>query len=173
MDWDKVEFKDEKRFLSNMYPCNIVFEENEFTKPFEKFFKPDKNVYKSSEHLYQALKSKDPSWHEYIRSIEFPTKTKTAARKLLSNTPSLFDGDLTFIMRSDWDKVKLQAMEMILYLKFSQNEDLKEKLKNLQGHIEERNCWGDTFWGTVEGIGQNHLGKLLMKVRNDILEERV
>ena len=169
MNWDKVEFKNEKRFLSNMFPCKIKFEENEFTKRFQEFT-PDNQIYKSSEHLYQALKSKDPKWHEYIRGIERPEKTKTAARKLLSTQETLFDGEFSFIMRKDWDKIKLKAMEMILYLKFSQNPELLAKLKQIQGKIEERNCWNDTFWGTVDGKGKNHLGRLLMEVQKKTIK---
>lgn len=27
---------------------------------------------------------------------------------------------------------------------------------------------GDTYWGVVDGKGENHLGKILMKVRSEI-----
>ena len=33
-------------------------------------------------------------------------------------------------------------------------------------HLEERNDWGDVWWGTNEkGIGENNLGQILMNVR--------
>jgi len=167
-DLSKIEFKGEKKFLSNMYPCQIKFEENEFTEKYKDLFPPDNYLYQSSEHLYQALKSKDPRWHEYIRNIDRPEKTKTESRKMLSKEPSLFEGDLTFTIREDWDEVKLKAMEMILFLKFSQNPELLKKLKSIESPIEERNCWGDTFWGTVDGNGYNHLGRLLEKVKEKL-----
>jgi len=59
-------------------------------------------------------------------------------------------------------------MEEILYLKFTQNPDLGDKLLATEGLIEEKNSWGDTFWGTCEGVGQNHLGRLLMKTREKL-----
>lgn len=31
----------------------------------------------------------------------------------------------------------------------------------------EENTWGDTFWGTVNGVGKNKLGLILMDVRRD------
>ena len=34
--------------------------------------------------------------------------------------------------------------------------------------IEEGNVWGDTYWGVCRGIGANRLGKILMKVRQEI-----
>ena len=32
----------------------------------------------------------------------------------------------------------------------------------------EGNVWNDTFWGVCNGKGHNHLGKILMKVRDEI-----
>jgi predicted NAD-dependent protein-ADP-ribosyltransferase YbiA (DUF1768 family) len=31
----------------------------------------------------------------------------------------------------------------------------------------EGNTWHDTFWGVCDGIGENNLGRLLMKIRDD------
>jgi len=31
--------------------------------------------------------------------------------------------------------------------------------------LVEGNAWGDRFWGSVEGSGQNWLGRLLMEIR--------
>lgn len=170
INWDNVEFKDEKRYLSNMYPCSIVFEDKALEKEFPEFFF-DKQTYGSSEHLYQALKSKDPHWHERIRGLKLPTKTKTVAKKELSTQKTLFDGDLSFLMREDWDDIKVKVMELCLLLKFKQNKELREKLIKEDGYIEERNDWGDTFWGTVNGEGSNNLGRLLMRVRDRLKEE--
>lgn len=33
--------------------------------------------------------------------------------------------------------------------------------------IIEVNNWGDTYWGVCNGIGDNHLGKILMKIRDN------
>jgi predicted NAD-dependent protein-ADP-ribosyltransferase YbiA (DUF1768 family) len=36
--------------------------------------------------------------------------------------------------------------------------------------LEERNAWGDTDWGTdINGVGENNLGKILMKVREKLI----
>jgi hypothetical protein len=54
----------------------------------------------------------------------------------------------------------------ILESKFS-NKELKEKLiKTGEEYLEEKNTWGDKFWGTSNGIGENNLGKILMNIRN-------
>ncbi len=31
--------------------------------------------------------------------------------------------------------------------------------------LVEENTWGDTFWGTVNGYGENHLGRILIDIR--------
>ena len=37
-------------------------------------------------------------------------------------------------------------------------------------HLEEGNWWGDIFWGVDKktGAGENNLGKILMKVREEL-----
>ena len=37
-------------------------------------------------------------------------------------------------------------------------------------NIVEGNTWGDVFWGVCNGIGENHLGNILMDVRDEIIE---
>ena len=36
----------------------------------------------------------------------------------------------------------------------------------------EGNTWNDTFWGACNGKGLNHLGRILMTLRHDLLQER-
>jgi predicted NAD-dependent protein-ADP-ribosyltransferase YbiA (DUF1768 family) len=39
--------------------------------------------------------------------------------------------------------------------------------------LEERNNWGDIWWGVnINGEGENNLGKILMKVRNELKIDR-
>lgn len=155
-DLSKIEFKQEKRFLSNMWPQKIILKD-EYSEVFPEFVF-DNMTYASSEHLYQALKSNEPKWRELIYSTEKPRKTKILARKLLGSE---------YAIRDDWDIIKDKAMALTLFLKFSQNKDLLDKLKSLSGHIEERNCWNDIYWGTCDGVGQNRLGTMLMSIRDN------
>jgi predicted NAD-dependent protein-ADP-ribosyltransferase YbiA (DUF1768 family) len=34
--------------------------------------------------------------------------------------------------------------------------------------IREGNTWGDTYWGICHGIGFNHLGEIIMKIRTEL-----
>jgi ribA/ribD-fused uncharacterized protein len=70
-------------------------------------------------------------------------------------------------IRPDWEQVKIKIMEHCLLQKFAPKTKLLDKLlatKDLE--IIEGNTWGDVFWGQCPlGTGENHLGKLLMKIR--------
>lgn len=38
-----------------------------------------------------------------------------------------------------------------------------------EGEIVEENSWRDTYWGVCKGVGENHLGKILMKIRDELI----
>jgi predicted NAD-dependent protein-ADP-ribosyltransferase YbiA (DUF1768 family) len=55
--------------------------------------------------------------------------------------------------------------------KFSRNPELRVKLLNTGDlQLVEGNYWGDTFWGVCNGKGENHLGKILMRVRKELAD---
>ena len=75
-------------------------------------------------------------------------------------------------MRTDWESVKIDVMFRCLKEKFKDPE-LREKLIDTgDEELIEGNWWGDTFWGVCQGKGENHLGKLLMTIREEIKYEQ-
>lgn len=70
-------------------------------------------------------------------------------------------------LRPDWDQVRLDVMREVLRAKFS-NPELARQLVATQGTIQENNTWGDTFWGISKGQGQNHLGRMLEELREEL-----
>lgn len=132
-------FVGEYKFLSNMYPCIIEVEGQK---------------YPSVEHAFQAMKSLDSNDRVAMSVCRSPEEAKQAG-KLLN-------------LRSDWEQVKVNLMYEILKKKFTDPE-LAQKLKSTQGEeLIEGNTWGDKFWGVYKGQGENQLGKLLMKIREEI-----
>lgn len=135
-------FRGEYRFLSNFYTSPIFVEKwGEFVPTVE--------------HAYQSLKA---STKEEARPI-LMAKTPGAAKAIGS----------TLNKPADWLDKSLGYMEACLRLKFAPGTRLAhELLATGDAELEEGNEWGDTFWGVYKGQGQNHLGKILMKIRGDL-----
>lgn len=52
--------------------------------------------------------------------------------------------------------------------KFSDDKLRSMLLATGEEYLVEGNTWGDKYWGVCGGIGLNHLGKLLMQVRDEL-----
>lgn len=125
-------------FLSNFHPCEIEFEGIKFP---------------TVEHAFQAAKTLSVHDREAIRAAATPGKAKRLGRKV----------DL----RRDWNNIRVSVMEQLLRIKFS-DPWLRELLDITKGAtLVEGNTWNDTFWGVCKGKGDNNLGKLLMKIRDE------
>lgn len=75
-------------------------------------------------------------------------------------------------LRYDWEDVKDEIMYNVVKAKFTQNEDLKNKLiATGEEYLEEGNTWNDTYWGVCRGKGKNILGKILMRVREELKKQ--
>lgn len=74
-------------------------------------------------------------------------------------------------LRKDWEDVKTDIMYEICKAKFTQNYILGKKLVETgNSELIEGNTWGDRVWGVCDGRGENRLGKILMKIREEIKE---
>lgn len=72
-------------------------------------------------------------------------------------------------MRSDWDKIRIPVMHRIQMIKYQQPK-FKALLTQTAGrYIEETNQHKDRFFGVYNGIGENHLGKIIMDIRDNYL----
>lgn len=70
--------------------------------------------------------------------------------------------------RQDWDHIKLRVMYELVLKKFHDHPLLKIQLLGTgTAYLEESNTWGDQYWGTVNGIGHNYLGRILIKIRGE------
>lgn len=133
-------FDGDYAFLSNFYPSSI-FDSN------------DGFIYPTVEHFFQAKKSVILKERELISKADTPGQAKRMGRKVQ--------------LRSDWEDIKLLVMEDALRRKFSKQRFKVALLATGDEELVESNYWGDTFWGVCNGIGENNLGKLLMKIRED------
>ena len=72
-------------------------------------------------------------------------------------------------LREDWDDVKDEVMYDVCMAKFSQNPDLAFRLVSTgDSYLIEGNTWGDKIWGECDGVGENRLGKILMRIRSQL-----
>ena len=137
----------------------------EFTNFYQARVFIDGKKWPSTEHYFQAQKFVGTPYVDMIR-----LKCLSAREAFqLSRDPTVSQW-----RRSDWDAVKDDIMLKALRCKFAQHSDLREKLwktgdKKLIEHTTNDSYWAD---GGGSGRGLNKLGKLLMKVRDDIVAKR-
>lgn len=128
-------------WLSNFFPCKVEFEGLTFD---------------NSEAAFQAAKCLNP-----IEKTKFVGLAAGKSKRLGKKVQ----------LRPDWEDVKIDVMRQVLKAKFGQNKDLAEKLiATGNAQITEQNGWGDSWWGVCRGVGHNHLGKLLMELRDNLKE---
>lgn len=132
-------FDGEYFFLSNFYPYPFEF---------------DGRRWLTSEHAYQAAKANDEQTKDAFIGLT-AGKAKRLGKKIA--------------LRPDWENIKLDVMYRILQAKFSHDALRDGLLSTGDQELVEGNNWYDDFWGVhTPGKGQNHLGKLLMRVRSEI-----
>ncbi len=73
-------------------------------------------------------------------------------------------------LRHDWERIKIIVMRTLVTRKFDDHPTLALQLLNtLDAELIEGNYWNDTYWGVCRGVGENHLGKILMQVRDELI----
>ena len=116
-------------------------------------------TYPSNEHYYQSQKATTKELHDWIRNAPAPFHAMKAGRALRK-----YRGEL----RLDWNAVKQDIMLKGLRAKFS-DPDLKQKLIDTGDAYLFEESPHDKYWGEFNGKGQNHLGRLLMLVRSELV----
>lgn len=143
-------------FLSNFYPCKI---EHKGIK------------YPSVEHFYVAMKVTNMQlingvhysavdFREMIAKVIDPGDAKRIGRKVS--------------LREGWDEKKLEFMNFAVREKFKDNKLAELLLSTGDELLVEGNYWHDNFYGSCTcskcgNKGENHLGKILMKVREELI----
>lgn len=143
-----------KACLSNFYPCEFVFDGKGFRFSEQCFMYQKALLFNDFEVASQILDETD------VRKI------KALGRKVKG-----FDNTL-------WDQYKENFMYNACCAKFSQNDRLKDFLLNTGNYeiVEASpvdNIWGigfssDKAMENIDKWGQNLLGKVLMRVREDL-----
>lgn len=138
------EFRGTYAFLSNFYNAPVTYRGI---------------TYRNNEAAFQA--QKEPGREQEFKNLD-PSEAKRRGRRAK--------------LRKDWEHLKDEVMYEIVKAKFTHpaNERLKEKLLATgQAELIEGNTWHDTYWGKdlKTGIGKNKLGKILMNIRFELIDE--
>lgn len=136
-------FFGEYRYLSNFHMKDFVL---------------DTITFNCSEQAYMYQKTMVPK--ELTRILN--CKTGPEAKKI----------GCMVTLRDDWDLYRLYAMHRVLVAKFRDPELAEKLIGTGNSYLEETNTWQDRFWGVCGGLGHNHLGLTLMKIRTRLIENR-
>ena len=145
--------KDEIKFYNRDEPYY------EFTNFYYAPIEIDGKRWPTTEHYFQAQKFVGTPYVEKIRLLP-------SAREAfqISRNPTV-----SYWRRTDWDVAKDDVMYRALCCKFLQHGTLRKSLlgtgrKTLIEHTSNDSYWGDGG----DGRGQNKLGRLLMRVREEL-----
>lgn len=112
------------------------------------------------EHYYQAQKfvgTADAALIPVIHAAQTPADAAALGR------------DRTRPVRPDWEQVKTQVMREAVLKKFLTHTDIRAILISTGDQLIVENSQTDYYWGCGgDKTGDNHLGKILMSVRQEI-----
>ena len=116
-------------------------------------------LYSSLEEAFQAA-SFIGSSEELVEKVKHSHSADEAQRIAYANRDK---------QRKDWNEVKVGIMEELLRLKIEQNPYVKKKLLQTEDYLIVEDSPKDSFWGWGPNRdGENQLGKLWMKLREEI-----
>lgn len=147
---DGIGFQGEESFLSNFYSATFKLEEHTFTSAEQAYF------------FFKARTCKNEEAASVFLSMSNPRKIKSDG----DNIPS----------KAVWEANKEAFMRSVVYSKFSQNPEIRDKLLNT-GEAPLYECTRNRWWGcglrfdspdwnNMNPPGLNKLGSILMEVRS-------
>lgn len=117
--------------------------------------------WRTVEHYFQAMKFHNYDYRERIRRCSKPKDAKALGmtRKLA--------------LRPDWEEIKDQIMLGAVRCKFKTHDRPRNLLLSTEHAEIVENAPMDAYWGIgTDGNGLNKLGKILMQVRQELLDTR-
>jgi ribA/ribD-fused uncharacterized protein len=127
-------------------------------------------TYKTCEALFQCLRFEGhPAVQDEIRNCPSPMGAKMIARRERARLNR----------QGNWDQdaSDLPRMRMCLQLKLEQHPDLQQRLRDTGDAVIIEDCTSHDresarFWGQVriddEWVGDNHLGRIWMELRDEL-----
>lgn len=114
----------------------------------------------TTEASYQAQKTNVESEVLAIQQAEKPMQARNLGQKVS--------------LRENWDMIKDRIMYECVLAKFLQHSDLRKQLMETGDEelVEDTKSTNDMYWGCgTDGTGRNELGKILMRIRQELKGE--
>lgn len=112
---------------------------------------------KTSEHAFQSQKFAGSKHETEVLKAGSPMLAASIGR------------DRKRPLRKDWESVKDSIMREVIWVKFSQNKDLAEKLIATGDENIVEDTTNDEYWGRGSSKkGRNMLGVILMETRSKL-----
>ncbi|MBW4651223.1 MAG: DUF1768 domain-containing protein [Kastovskya adunca ATA6-11-RM4] len=115
----------------------------------------------------------------YYQAQKFVGTENAALIEVISQAPTPMDAaelgrDRTLKLRPDWEEVKISVMWKGVLTKFLIHTDIQRILLSTKEQLLVEDSPTDYYWGCGQDkTGQNHLGKILMAVREEIRQQLV
>ena len=116
---------------------------------------------------FQAAKHAGHPIRQHIIRKASPKTAKRLGRRWKLNT----------YQQMEWDHRKRQVMYELVKAKMEDHGSICFVLAAFDGNIIEKNNWHDNYWGDCTclrcfRVGENHLGKILMNLRDNLNDTR-
>jgi ribA/ribD-fused uncharacterized protein len=126
--------------------------------------KLDGKTWQTSEHYFQAQKFATVKSGEKHMNDVYKAKGPMKAANI--------GRDRKRPLRRDWEKVKDEVMYKVVRAKVLQHESIKKTLLSTGDAILVEDTYKDSYWGNGgDGSGRNQLGKTLMRIRKELMDE--
>lgn len=117
-------------------------------------------TFKTVEHYYQSQKFTNGIIKYLIINSPTPQIAKSLARTF------------RYLRKNNWAYIKNDIMYKAIKYKFTQHQDLRKLLVNTDRSELIEKSDRDYYWGIGKsGLGENIMGKLLMKLREELIKE--
>jgi ribA/ribD-fused uncharacterized protein len=177
--------EDENGFMCNYFLSPIIINGEKFAT-VEHYYQSSKFKLDSKNNDRTTFKNYE-EFRQIIININTPNKARELANMEIKGGYK-WRTDLNLIIQKyslaaeakdlnvkkieNWEQIKDIIMEIGLYAKFTQNGDLKKKLLSTDDSLLIEDSPRDSYWGIgKDGNGENKLGILLTKVRNNLISQ--
>lgn len=163
-------------WLSNFYEVSFIYKGRKYNSVEQAYLRQkfDSNVLQKltisqKEELNEILKAKGVGITKDDFSTAFYDFNLTAGiLKRWSNKLKIWG-----LEDENWDSKRLIIMTELLILKYSKEKFMKKLLATEYKYLIEGNEWNDTFWGVCNKRGRNYLGRIIMNIREKILNGKI